>query len=322
MKIAFITGITGQDGSYLAEILLEKGYEVYGLTRRASLEDQSNRLSRIKHLLKDIRLLSGTLESYPSLYRALRESKPDEVYHLAAQSFVNYSFEDEFSTISANINGTHGLLAACLELVPQAKFYFAGSSEMFGSSQNPPQHEESQFKPRSAYGISKVAGYHLACNYRENYGLFTATGILFNHESPRRGFEFVTRKISSAVARIKQGSQERLELGNLDAQRDWGHAKEYVDAMWRMLQQDKPGDYVISTGKLHSVRDFCAIAFNYVDLDYRDWVDINPQFYRHETAILQGDSRKAEEKLNWRPRISFHDMVCEMVENDLRSLQS
>lgn len=320
MKKTFITGITGQDGSYLAEMLLAKGHTVYGLTRRASLEDQSHRLARIKHILKDIRLLSGTLESYPSLYRVVRESKPDEVYHLAAQSFVNYSFEDEFATISANINGTHGLLAACLELAPQAKFYFAGSSEMFGGAQGPPQHEESQLRPRSAYGISKVAGYHLACNYRDNYGLFTTTGIMFNHESPRRGFEFVTRKISSSVARIKLGLQERLELGNLDARRDWGHAKEYVDAMWRMMQQNKPDDYVISTGKLHSVRDFCSIAFNHVGLDYRDWVDINPQFYRHETIVLQGDSRKADEKLDWRPCVSFHDLVCEMVENDLRLL--
>lgn len=318
---ALITGITGQDGSYLAELLLEKGYEVYGLVRRVSFEDETNRLSRINHLLQDIHLLPGTLESYPSLFKAVKEALPDEVYHFAAQSYVNYSFDDEFSTLNSNINGTHHLLAACKDLAPDCKFYFAGTSEMFGESLKYPQDENTAFNPRSAYGISKVAGYHLTKNYREKYDFFACSGILYNHESPRRGYEFVTRKISSTAAKIKLGLAGRLELGNLDAKRDWGHAREYVEAIWNMLQQEEPDDYVIATGQLHSVRDFCKEAFGYLGLDYNDWVVVNEKFFREEKSTLLGDNSKAIEKLNWKPEISFRELVHEMVENDLNLLK-
>ncbi|HEU4389173.1 MAG TPA: GDP-mannose 4,6-dehydratase, partial [Blastocatellia bacterium] len=236
-KKALISGITGQDGSYLAELLLEKGYEVHGIVRRVAIEDPEHRLWRIKHLLGDALLHPASLESYPSIYRVMASVRPDEVYHLAAQSFVSYSFEDEFSTLNTNINGTHYMLAAFREVSPHARFYFAGSSEMFGESGVSPQNELTPFHPRSAYGISKVAGFELARNYREAYSLHVSSGILFNHESPRRGFEFVSRKITSNVAKIKLGLASEMKLGNLDARRDWGHADDYVKAMWAMLQQ-------------------------------------------------------------------------------------
>lgn len=237
-KKALITGLTGQDGSYLSELLLEKGYEVYGLVRRVALEDSSHRLHRIESLLKDINLVQGSLESFPSIYKIFSTVQPDEVYHLAAQSFVSYSFDDEFSTFNTNINGTHHVLAALHDVCPSAKFYFAGSSEMFGKVREIPQSELTPFHPRSPYGISKVAGFDLTRNYREAYNVFACSGILYNHESPRRGFEFVTRKITSHVAKIKKGLIDKVALGNLDAQRDWGHSKDYVKAMWLMLQQD------------------------------------------------------------------------------------
>lgn len=322
MKKALITGITGQDGSYLAELLLSKGYRVYGIVRRVSFEDESNRLSRINHLLDDVILLPGTLESYPSIFQAIKKASPDEVYHLAAQSYVSYSFDDEFSTLNTNINGTHHLLAACKDLAPECRFYFAGTSEMFGEPEGYPQNENTPFNPRSAYGISKVAGYHLSKNYREKYGLFACSGILYNHESPRRGFEFVTRKITSTAAKIKLGLAKKLELGNLDAKRDWGHAREYVDVVWRMLQQNEPDDYVVATGKLHSVRDFCREAFEYLGLNYENWVVVNNKFFRMEECTLLGDNKKAESKLNWQPKISFKELVHEMVENDLVLLRN
>ena len=239
IKKALITGITGQDGSYLSELLLKKNYKVYGLIRRVALEDETHRLWRIKHILNKIKLNSASLESYASIVKIIQKIKPDEIYHLGAQSYVAYSFEDEFSTLNTNINGTHHILSAIKDFSPKTKFYFAGSSEMFGKVQKNIQDEKTRFYPRSAYGISKVAGFELTRNYREAYNIFACTGILFNHESPRRGFEFVTRKISSSVARIKHGKQKYLQLGNIHAKRDWGHAKDYVKAMWLMLQQKK-----------------------------------------------------------------------------------
>ena len=316
-KIAFVTGITGQDGSYLAELLLSKGYRVYGLVRRVTFEDEAHRLKRIQHLLGDIELLPGSLESFPSIYKAVVKVQPDEVYHLAAQSYVSYSFDDEFSTFNTNIGGTHHLLAACRDLVPHCKFYFAGTSEMFGSPAEFPQNESTPFMPRSAYGISKLAGFHLTRNYRENFGLFACSGILYNHESPRRGFEFVTRKITSHVAKIKYGLVDRLELGNLDAKRDWGHAKEYMEVVWLMLQQYEPSDYGIGTGVLHSVRDFCRLAFLEVGLDYKDYVHVNPRFFRKETHTLVANSTQAEKKLGWSFQSSLENIATEMVRNDM-----
>ena len=318
MKKAFITGITGQDGSYLAELLLEKGYKVYGFIRRVALEDTKNRLGRILHLLDKIEIIPGSLESFPSIYRAMSTVKPDEVYHLAAQSYVSYSFEDEFSTLQSNISGTHFILAALKDIVPDARFYFAASSEMFGKVREVPQNEKTPFHPRSAYGISKVAGFHLTQNYREAYDIFACNGILYNHESPRRGFEFVTRKISSHVAMIKQGLTDKLELGNLEAKRDWGHAKDFVKAMWLMLQQDKPDDYVICTEETHSVRDFCEKAFSIAGLNYEDYVKINPEFYRPaEVDLLIGDCTKARNVLGWKHIISFDELIEDMVNNDM-----
>jgi len=321
-KVALITGITGQDGSYLAELLLSKGYEVHGIVRRVALEDETHRLWRLRKILKDINLHAGSLESYASLFNIILKIKPTEVYHLAAQSYVGYSFEDEFSTLNININGTHYLLSAVKEFAPsKIKFYFAGSSEMFGNVKDIPQNEETPFNPRSSYGISKVTGYHLVKNYREAYKLHASNGILFNHESPRRGFEFVTRKISYAVAKIKNGSKEKLKLGNMNAKRDWGHAKDYVEAMWLMLQRDNPEDYVIGTGKGYSVEDFAKKAFAHVGLNYKDHIIIDKRLLRPaEVDTLLADYNKAKKNLNWKPKISFEDLVKNMVENDLEMI--
>ena len=321
-KVVLITGITGQDGSYLAELLLSKGYEVHGIVRRVALEDETHRLWRIREILKDINLHAGSLESYASLFNIILRIKPSEIYHLAAQSYVGYSFEDEFSTLNININGTHYLLSAVKEFAAsKVKFYFAGSSEMFGKVQAIPQNENTIFNPRSAYGISKVTGYHLVKNYREAYKLHASNGILFNHESPRRGFEFVTRKISHAAARIKKGSKEKLKLGNINAKRDWGHAKDYVEAMWLMLQKDNPEDYVIGTGKEHSVEDFAKKAFAHVGLNYKDHIVIDKKLIRPaEVDTLLADYTKAKKNLNWEPKISFDDLVITMVENDLENI--
>ena len=321
-KVALITGITGQDGSYLAELLLSKGYEVHGIVRRVALEDETHRLWRIRRILKDINIHAGSLESYASLFNIILKIKPSEVYHLAAQSYVGYSFEDEFSTLNININGTHYLLSAVKEFAAsKVKFYFAGSSEMFGKVQAIPQNENTIFNPRSAYGISKVTGYHLVKNYREAYKLHASNGILFNHESPRRGFEFVTRKISYTAAKIKKGSKEKLKLGNINAKRDWGHAKDYVEAMWLMLQKDNPEDYVIGTGKEHSVEDFAKKAFAHVGLNYKDHIEIDKKLMRPaEVDTLLADYSKAKKNLNWEPKISFDDLVITMVENDLENI--
>ncbi len=319
IKKALITGITGQDGSYLSEFLLKKKYKVYGLIRRVALEDETHRLWRIKHILNKITLKSASLESYASIVKIIQKIKPDEVYHLGAQSFVAYSFEDEFSTLNTNINGTHYILSAIKEFSPKTKFYFAGSSEMFGKVQKKKQDEKTRFYPRSAYGISKVAGFELTRNYREAYKIYACTGILFNHESPRRGFEFVTRKISSSVAKIKLGKQKNLQLGNIFAKRDWGHAKDYVKGMWLMLQQKKPSDYVLGTGKMHSVKDFAKLAFSIVGLDYKKYVKFNKAFLRPaEVETLKANYNKAKKTLKWKPSIDFNQLVKEMVEEDLK----
>jgi GDPmannose 4,6-dehydratase len=321
-KIALITGITGQDGSYLSELLLEKGYEIHGIVRRVALEDERHRLWRLRKILKDINLHAGSLESYASLFNIIMKIKPTEVYHLAAQSYVGYSFEDEFSTLNININGTHYLLSAVKEFAEsKLKFYFAGSSEMFGKVKAIPQNEDTFFNPRSSYGISKVTGYYLTKNYRDAYNLHASNGILFNHESPRRGFEFVTRKISHAVARIKKGSKEKLKLGNLKAKRDWGHAKDFVEAMWLMLQKDKPGDYVVGTGEQHSVEEFAKKAFSHVGLNYKDHIIIDQKLVRPaEVDTLLADCSKAKKNLKWKPKISFDDLIANMVEHDLEDV--
>ena len=319
MKKALITGITGQDGSYLAEFLLTKGYEVHGLVRRVALEHPQARMWRIRHLLDRLHIHSASMESYASIFNIISEVKPDECYHLAAQSYVSYSFEDEFSTINTNLNGTHYVLSSIKRQAPHCRFYFAASSEMFGKVKEVPQNEDTPFHPRSPYGISKMAGFELTRNYREGYGMFALSGILFNHESPRRGAEFVTRKISSAVARIKLGLDHEIRLGNLDAKRDWGHAKDYVKAMWLMLQQDEPGDFVIATGVPRSVGDFLNQAADCAGIDYQEFLSIDENLYRPaEVNILQGDASKAMSALNWRPSFSFNELVEEMVESDLK----
>jgi GDPmannose 4,6-dehydratase len=320
-KTALITGITGQDGSYLAELLLSKGYEVHGIVRRVALEDPGHRLCRIQHLKDKVTLHAASLESYASIFRVIRMVNPDECYHLAAQSYVSYSFEDEFSTINTNISGTHYMLSSIKENCPQCKFYFAGSSEMFGNAIESPQNESTPFHPRSAYGISKIAGFDLTRNYREAYGLFACNGILFNHESERRGFEFVTRKISSGVARIKKGLAFELRLGNLYAKRDWGYSPDYVDAMWRMLQQPEPDDYVVATGESHSILDFVEAAFGAVDLDWKKYVVTDETLFRPaEVNELLGDASKARRNLNWEPKIRFNSLVDLMVRADLARL--
>ena len=319
VKKALITGITGQDGSYLAEYLLDLGYEVHGIVRRVALEDPERRFTRISHLLKKITLHPASLESYPSIFQVLSKNQFDECYHLAAQSFVAESFADGFSTLNTNINGTHYMLAALRELSQNCRFYFAGSSEMFGKVRETPQNESTAFHPRSPYGISKVAGFDLTRNYREAYGMYCCNGILFNHEGPRRGFEFVTRKITSAVARIKLGIASEVRVGNLEARRDWGHAKDYVRAMYMMLQRPEPDDYVIATGETHSVREFCQLAFSCVDLDYEEFVKEDPQFYRPaEVDLLIGDASKARSFLGWEPEYTFDSLVREMIASDLQ----
>ena len=322
-KTALITGITGQDGSYLAELLLSKGYKVHGIIRRVALEDETHRLWRIRKILNEITMHSASLESYARIFNIILKIKPNEIYHLGAQSYVDYSFEDEFSTFSMNINGTHYMLSAAKELIDsKVKFYFAASSEMFGRVKEFPQNENTPFHPRSAYGVSKVTGFHLVKNYREAYKLHASNGILFNHESPRRGFEFVTRKISQGVARIKKGFQKKIKLGNIKSKRDWGHAIDYVNAMWLMLQQENGGDYVIGTGKQHSVEEFAQRAFAHVGLNYKDYVVIDKKFMRPaEVDTLLADYTKAKKILKWEHKITFDDLVIGMVEHDLRHVK-
>jgi len=317
-KIALISGITGQDGSYLSEFLLKKKYKVHGIIRRVALEDRTHRLWRLKGILKKINLHAASLESYASIVKIIQRIKPNEIYHLGAHSYVDYSFQDEFSTLNTNINGTHYFLSAVKDFSPKTKFYFAGSSEMFGKVRTIPQKENTVFHPRSAYGISKVTGHDLTRNYREAYNLFCCTGILFNHESPRRGFEFVTRKISHGVATIKLGLQRKIELGNLDAKRDWGHAKDFVEAMWLMLQRKKPDDFVVATGKQHSVREFAKLAFSIVGLNYKDYIVTDKNLFRPaEVHSLLGNYSKAKKILKWKPKTSFKSLVKDMVESDI-----
>ena len=318
-KVALITGITGQDGSYLAEFLLKKKYKVHGIIRRVALEDKTHRLWRLQKILNQIIFHPASLESYASIVKIIQKVKPTEIYHLGAQSYVDYSFKDEFSTLNTNINGTHYLLSALKDFSPKSKFYFAGSSEMFGKVRRVPQNEKTPFHPRSAYGISKVTGHDLTRNYREAYNLHCSTGILFNHESPRRGFEFVTRKISHGVARIKYGLQKDLSLGNLESKRDWGHAKDYIEAMWLMLQQRKPDDFVIATNEQHSVKEFAKVAFSIVGLDYKKFIKIDKNLYRPaEVQTLLGDYSKARRVLKWKPKVSFESLVKDMVLSDLK----
>jgi GDPmannose 4,6-dehydratase len=314
---ALITGVTGQDGSYLAELLLEKGYEVFGMTRRASTEN----VERIAHLVDRLILLQGDLLDPPSLDAALRDARPTEVYNLAAQSFVPTSWNQPVLTAEFTAVGVTRMLEAIRAVDPSIRFYQASSSEMFGKVREVPQTELTPFHPRSPYGVAKVYGHHITVNYRESYDLFAVSGILFNHEGPRRGLEFVTRKITDGVARIKLGLAEDLRLGNLDAERDWGFAGDYVEAMWLMLQQDEASDYVVATGQPHSVREFAQIAFERAGLDWEQYVVVDPKFLRPaEVDQLIGNPTKAKEQLGWEPRTSFRELVEMMVDADLERL--
>ncbi len=316
--IALITGVTGQDGSYLAELLLQKGYEVHGMVRRSSTEN----FERIAHIKDDLVLHQADLLDQLSITRALDAAHPDEVYNLAAQSFVPTSWAQPLLTAEYTALGVTRVLEAIRTVDPDIKFYQASSSEMFGKVQESPQNERTPFYPRSPYGVAKVYGHFITVNYRESYDLFAVSGILFNHESPRRGPEFVTRKVTHAVARIKSGLQQGLRMGNLDARRDWGFAGDYVDAMWRMLQQADPEDFVIGTGVTHSVRDLLEAAFGAVDLDWRDHVVEDPAFFRPaEVEHLCADPARARERLEWEPRVSFEELVRSMVEADLERLK-
>jgi GDPmannose 4,6-dehydratase len=318
VKKALITGITGQDGSYLADLLLSKGYQVHGMVRRASTET----FDRIAHVKDRIVLRQGDLLDQFSLVKLMEEIQPDEIYNLAAMSFVPTSWSQPVLTGEFTGLGVTKMLEAMRMVCPKARFYQASSSEMFGKVRETPQNENTPFYPRSPYGVAKAYGHFITVNYRESYDLFALSGILFNHESPRRGLEFVTRKISNGVARIKLGLQTELRMGNLDAKRDWGFAGDYVEAMWRMLQQDAADDYVVATGETHSVREFLEIAFARVGLDYRDHVVIDPAFIRPaEVELLLGDSSKARSKLGWAPKVSFRQLVEMMVDADLARLQ-
>jgi GDPmannose 4,6-dehydratase len=316
-KRALITGITGQDGSYLAELLLDKGYEVFGLVRRASTPSTL----RIEHILDRVTLIVGEMTDQTSLIEAMETSHADEVYNLAAQSFVGDSWTVPISTGDVDGLGVTRLLEAIRRVKPEARFYQAATSEMYGKVHEVPQSETTPFHPRSPYGVGKVYGYYITLNYRESYGLHASNGILFNHESPRRGLEFVTRKITNQVAKIKLGDALELRLGNLDSKRDWGFAGDYVEMMWRMLQQDAPDDYVAATGETHTVREFCEIAFSHVGLDYNDHVVIDPRFVRPaEVELLLGDPSKAKLVLGWEPKVSFGGLVEMMVDADMERL--
>ena len=313
-KTALITGITGQDGAYLAQLLLDQGYEVHGMVRRSS----SDRFDRIEPLIDDITLHQADLLDQLSIVRLIEATSPDEVYNLAAQSFVPTSFEQPLLTGEFTALGVTRMLEAIRQVSTEIRFYQASSSEMFGTVQETPQRETTPFWPRSPYGVAKVYGHWITVNYRESYDIFACSGILFNHESPLRGKQFVTRKISDAVARIKLGKQEKLSLGNLDAERDWGFAGDYVRAMWLMMQQDTPDDYVVSTGQRHTVRDFCQVAFDHVGLNWEDYVEIDPAFLRPaDVNTLCGDFSKARENLGWQPEVTFEQLVQMMVDTDL-----
>ncbi len=317
MKRALITGITGQDGSYLADLLLKKKYKVFGMVRRASSEN----FERIEHLRGKITLLQGDLYDQLSLIEALESARPDEVYNLAAQSFVPTSWNQPTLTGEFTALGVTKMLEAIRTVNKKIRFYQASSSEMFGKVKETPQSEKTPFYPRSPYGVAKVYGHYITVNYRESYDMFCVSGILFNHESPRRGKEFVTRRISDGVARIKLGLQKKLHLGNLDARRDWGFAGDYVEAMWKMLQQRTPDDYVIATGKSHSVKEFVDIAFKHAGLDWKKYVTVDKKLFRPaEVQHLLGNASRARRKLGWKPKVTFRDLVRLMVEADLEKL--
>ncbi|MBI2414141.1 MAG: GDP-mannose 4,6-dehydratase [Deltaproteobacteria bacterium] len=318
-KKAFITGVTGQDGSYLSEFLLSKGYEVYGMVRRASVE----RFERIEHIKDRMHLVQGDLTDQSSLDEAVKAIMPDEIYNLAAQSFVPTSWNQPTLTGEVTGMGATRLLESVKKIKPDARFYQASSSEMFGKVREVPQDELTPFHPRSPYGVAKVYAHFITVNYRESYNMFACSGILFNHESPRRGLEFVTRKITNGVARIKLGLASELRLGNLDAKRDWGFAGDYVEAMWMMLQHNEPDDFVVATGETHSVREFVELAFGAAGLDWKKYVVIDPKFIRPaEVELLIGSPKKAKDKLGWSPKVSFPELVSMMVEGDLRTLKS
>ena len=318
-KKALITGITGQDGSYLAELLLSKGYEVVGMVRRSS----GMNYGRVEHLINDVEFVPGDLLDQMSLVEVLRSHEPDEIYNLAAQSFVQTSFTQPVLTGETTALGVTRLLDAIRMVDPNIRFYQASSSEMFGKALEVPQTEKTPFYPRSPYGVAKVYGHWITVNYRESYDLHASSGILFNHESPRRGLEFVTRKITHGVAEIVLGQSKSLTLGNLDAKRDWGFAGDYVEAMWLMLQQEIPGDFVVCTGETHSVRDFLELAFNHVNLSYEDYVTTDEKFFRPaEVDLLVGDASLAKDKLGWVPKTSFADLVKSMVDSDLQLLKN
>jgi GDPmannose 4,6-dehydratase len=313
-KRALITGITGQDGSYLAELLLDKGYEVHGMVRRSSTET----FQRLEGIRDAITLHTGDLLDQRSLVDVLRDSEPEEIYNLAAMSFVAASWSQPVLTAEFTATGVTRMLEAMREVTPEARLYQASSSEMFGMVREVPQRETTPFYPRSPYGVAKCYGHFITVNYRESYDLFAVSGILFNHESERRGLEFVTRKVTHAAAAIKLGLQEELPLGNLDAERDWGYAKDYVEAMWLMLQQPEADDYVIGTGESHAVRDVCELAFTHVGLDYQKFVEIDPRYYRPtEVDFLLADPSKAKKKLGWTPRTTFRDLIGLMMESDV-----
>jgi len=318
MKKALITGITGQDGSYLAELLLSKGYKVFGIKRRTSDLNYGN----CEHLKNEIEFIYADMADMPSLITAVKKAMPDEVYNLAAQSFVQTSWEQPILTGEVDGLGVANLLEAVRLVKPDARFYQASTSEMFGKVQAVPQNERTPFYPRSPYGVAKLYGHWITVNYRESYNMYTCSGILFNHESPRRGLEFVTRKVTNAVALIKYGLMNKLRMGNLDAKRDWGFAGDYVKAMWLMLQQDSPDDYVIATGETHTIRELLEEAFGYVGLNYEDYVVVDPRFVRPaEVDLLLGDPSKAYEKLGWKPEINFKQLVQMMVESDLEKIK-
>ncbi|MDX8491578.1 GDP-mannose 4,6-dehydratase [Mesorhizobium sp. VK22B] len=317
-KTALITGITGQDGAYLAELLLEKGYEVHGLARRSSTADVNTTRLKWLGIEKDVRIVDGNLTDLSGLARTMRDVRPDEVYNLAAQSFVKSSWQQPILTGNVTGMGVTNVLEALRLEIPEARFYQASSSEMYGLIQEPMQSEATPFYPRSPYAVAKLYGHWITVNYRESFGLHASSGILFNHESPLRGIEFVTRKVTDAVARIKKGMATELRLGNIDAKRDWGHSKDYVRAMWLMLQQDQPDDFVVATGRTTTVRDMCRIAFEHVGLQMDDHLVIDPDLFRPaEVEVLLGNPAKAKAKLGWEAAISLEEMICEMVDADL-----
>ena len=317
-KTALITGVTGQDGAYLAELLLSKGYEVHGLARRSSTADVNTTRLKWLGIEKDVRIVDGNLTDLSGLARTMRDVRPDEVYNLAAQSFVKSSWQQPILTGNVTGIGVTNVLEALRLEIPEARFYQASSSEMYGLIQEPMQSETTPFHPRSPYAVAKLYGHWITINYRESFGLHASSGILFNHESPLRGIEFVTRKVTDAVARIKKGMSKELRLGNIDAKRDWGHSKDYVRAMWLMVQQDQPDDYVVATGRTTTVRDMCRIAFDHVGLNIDDHLVIDPELFRPaEVEILLGNPAKAKAKLGWEATISLEEMIREMVDADL-----